>query len=162
MEERHAYNQHRFDDLATQMGTGLEALRNIIQNQSSRADNESNGRTPGPQPSDPHRNSYATRISKVEFPRFDGKNVRDWLYKCDQFFLLDGTPPTSMVRLASIHLDGLALQWHLNYMRQKFDIYPSWTQYVTDVTMRFRDAFEDPLSTLLQIKHTGKVQDYID
>lgn len=61
----------------------------------------------------------------MEFPRFDGKNVRDWLYKCDQFFLLDETPAASMVRLASIHLDGLALQWHLNYMRSKFDIYPS-------------------------------------
>jgi hypothetical protein len=47
-------------------------------------------------------------------------------------------------------------------MRQKFDIYPSWQQYVSDVTARFGDAYEDPLSSLLLIKHTGKIQDYID
>lgn len=58
-------------------------------------------------PPPPHH--YSARISKVEFPCFDGKNVRDWLYKCDQFFLLDDTPDSSKVRLASIHLEGLAL-----------------------------------------------------
>ncbi|GAU41744.1 hypothetical protein TSUD_180930 [Trifolium subterraneum] len=108
------------------------------------------------------QNVYATRISKVDFPRFDGKNVCDWLNKCDQFFSLDETLATSMVRLASIHLDGLALQWHLNYMRQTFDVYPSWQQYIADVTAHFGDAYEDHMSSLLQIKHTGKIQDYID
>ena len=54
-----------------------------------------------------------------------------------------------MMRLVSIHLDGLALHWHLNYMRQKFDIYPPWKQYVTDVTTCFGDVYEDPLSSLL-------------
>lgn len=67
-----------------------------------------------------------------------------------------------MVRLASIHLDGLGLQWHLNYMRQKFDIYPSWSQYVTYVTTHFGDVYEDPLFLLLQVKHNGQVQEYIE
>jgi hypothetical protein len=40
---------------------------------------------------------YATRISKVDFPKFDGKKVQDWLYKCDRFFLLDETPPEARV-----------------------------------------------------------------
>jgi hypothetical protein len=34
-------------------------------------------------------------------------------------------------------------------------------QFVTDVTARFRDAYEDHLSSLLQIKHVEKVQTYI-
>lgn len=41
-------------------------------------------------------------------------------------------------------------------------IHPPWQQYVTDVTARFGDAYEDPLLSLLQVKHIGKVQDYID
>lgn len=45
--------------------------------------------------------------------------------KCEQFFSLDNTPLESKVRSASIHLDGTALQWHLNYVRSRFDIYPS-------------------------------------
>lgn len=35
---------------------------------------------------------YATRISKVDFPKFDGKNVKEWLYRFEQFFHLDETP----------------------------------------------------------------------
>nr|KYP32928.1 hypothetical protein KK1_046280 [Cajanus cajan] len=88
--------------------------------------------------------------------------MKEWLYKCDQFFMLDGTPAESKVRLASIHLDGIALQWHLNYMRNKFDIYPPWQQYVTDVTMRFGEIYDDPLSSLIQVKQSGTIQDYVD
>ncbi|PNX92266.1 retrotransposon-related protein [Trifolium pratense] len=165
MDDRHDILQARLEQLNIQVGTGMEELRSLLQGPSAHSNNGSPGdsrfggsrRTPPPS-----QNLYATRISKVEFPRFNGKNVRDWLYKCDQFFMLDGTPATEMVRLASIHLDGLALQWHLNYMRQKFDYYPTWQQYVSDVTTRFGDAYEDPLSALLQVKHTAKVQDYVD
>ncbi|XP_058754567.1 uncharacterized protein LOC131627728 [Vicia villosa] len=154
--------EERFSQLQMQRTTDLEEIRALIQSHVDLSSSSPSGRQRSTGPRNSNNNSYATRISKVEFPRFDGKNVCEWLYKCDQFFLLDGTPQTSMVRLASIHLDGLALQWHLNYMRHKFDIYPSWQQYVTDVTTRFGDVYEDPLSSLLQVKHTGKVQDYID
>ncbi|MCI23014.1 hypothetical protein A2U01_0044192, partial [Trifolium medium] len=151
--------ERKFEDRLTQLQlqrqADMEEIRQLFRTQAETSSNDSNGRQ-GSGGQRPTPNMYAMRISKVEFPRFDGKNVRDWLYKCDQFFLLDETPGTSRVRLAFIHLDGLALQWHLNYMRQKFDIYPTWNQYVADVTARFGDAYEDPLSSLLQIKHTGK------
>ncbi|GAU37335.1 hypothetical protein TSUD_395160 [Trifolium subterraneum] len=155
VDDHHADVHVRFDQLASQM----DELRTMLGKSSNHHDSDGSS---GRHSSSHTPNSYATRISKVDFPRFNGKNIRDWLYKCDQFFLLDTTPATSMVRLASIHLDDLALQWHLNYMRQKFNIYPIWGQYVTDITARFGDAFEDPLSSLLQVKHSGKVQDYID
>lgn len=118
-------------------------------------------RTDPPRP-EPCLNNYSTRISKVEFPRFDGSLVREWMYKCEQFFLLDGTPLDSRVRLASIHLDSIALQWHLNYMRTRFDVYLPWAQYAADVTSRFGEAYEDPLATLIQVKQSGKVQEYVD
>lgn len=54
-----------------------------------------------------YQNVYDTRISKAGVPCFDGKNFCDWIYKCDKFFLLDETQASSMVHLASIHLDGL-------------------------------------------------------
>ncbi|MCI23421.1 hypothetical protein A2U01_0044600, partial [Trifolium medium] len=142
--------ERRFDDrfaqLQLQRTTDMDEIRSLLRANADQGSPASTGRHGSTGARNVNQNMYATRISKVEFPRFDGKNVRDWLYKCDQFFLLDETPPTSRVRLASIHLDGLALQWHLNYMRQKFDLYPSWQQYITDVTARFGDAYEDPLS----------------
>lgn len=92
----------------------------------------------------PNQGQYSTRISKIDFPRFDGSRVKEWLYKCEQFFSLDNTPPESKVRLASIHLDGTALQWHLNYMRSRFDIYPSWPQYIADVSLHFGERMKTP------------------
>jgi hypothetical protein len=161
--DHHADVHVRFDQLGSQMENSMAELRAMILTSSNHCDNHgSPGRNLGNHTPENNQNSYVTCISKVDFPRFNGKNIRDWLYKCDQFFLLDATPANSMVRLASIHLDDLALQWHMNYMRQKFNIYPTWEQYVADITARFGDAFEDPLSSLLQVKHSGKVQDYID
>nr|DAD25399.1 TPA_asm: hypothetical protein HUJ06_026863 [Nelumbo nucifera] len=41
--------------------------------------------------------SFSTRLTKVDFPKFNGENVKDWLYKCDQFFSLDNTSPVVKV-----------------------------------------------------------------
>ncbi|XP_058740833.1 uncharacterized protein LOC131613154 [Vicia villosa] len=154
--------EERLTQMQIQRNTDMEEIRTMLRAQADHSSQDSNGRHSSGGHGAGNHNLYSTRISKVEFPRFNGKNVREWLYKCDQFFLLDETPAASQVRLASIHLDGLALQWHLNYMRQKFDVYPPWQQYVNDVTTRFGEAYEDPLSSLLLIKHTCKIQEYID
>jgi len=78
--------------------------------------------------------AYSTRISKVEFPLFDGKNMKEWLYKCTQFFSMDvAQQKLPRFVLPSIYLNGIALRWLLNYMHYKFDVYPSWSQYIVDV-----------------------------
>lgn len=162
LEEKHGEVNARIDQLQSQMETNQEELRSLLRSQARGPSQESDAsRNVNDPPQNPPRN-YSTRLSKVELPRFDGKKVKDWLYKCDQFFLLDETPPESRVRLASIHLEGLALQWHLNYMRGRFDQYPFWTQYAADVKRRFGDLYEDPLAELIQVRHTGSIQTYID
>ena len=81
--------------------------------------------------------ALATRTSKIDFPKFDGTLLNEWLYKCEQFFALDQTPPEAKVRLASMHLKERALQWHHAYMKCRFDQFPSWPQYITDISTRF-------------------------
>ena len=63
-------------------------------------------------------NSYSnfSRVSKVDFPKFEGHDVQWWVYKCESFFGVDGTPENVKVRIASIHLEGKALLWHQSYM----------------------------------------------
>lgn len=159
VDERYTEVNTKLEEMSLNMAEIRALLLNRNQDeQSSVHRSQRNGG--GPEGGGP--NHYLTRVSKVDFPKFDGRKVKDWLYRCNQFFLLDQTPAESKVRLASIHLEGLALQWHLNYIRAKFDVYPPWDQYVTDVVARFGDAYEDPLSSLIQVKHTGRVQDYID
>jgi hypothetical protein len=146
-----------------QLSAGMEEIRKLVLAQHNDDGSSSHkNKSHGGNRDDGRQQPYSTRISKVDFPRFDGKRMKEWLYKCDQFFALDVTPEESKVRLASIHLEGSALQWHVNYMKTKFNVYPTWTEYVVDVTQRFGEVFEDPLAELIQVKQTGSVQDYIE
>lgn len=49
-----------------------------------------------------------TRLAKVDFPRFNGENVKEWLFKVEEFFGIDNTPFEIRVRLASIYFDQIA------------------------------------------------------
>nr|DAD20694.1 TPA_asm: hypothetical protein HUJ06_022157 [Nelumbo nucifera] len=88
--------------------------------------------------------SFSTRLTKVDFPRFNGDHVEDWLYKCDQFFTLDNTSFAAKVKLAAIHLEGKALQWHHTLMN------------------RFGPAFDDSMSELMSLKQSGSVVEYME
>ncbi|GKE92462.1 hypothetical protein Tco_1573557, partial [Tanacetum coccineum] len=38
-----------------------------------------------------------SRLAKVEFLKFYGEDVLGWIFKCDQFFLIDSTPKEEKV-----------------------------------------------------------------
>lgn len=104
-----------------------------------------------------------TRLSKVGFPYFDGSDLRDWIFKCEQFFPLDGTPDDLKVRLATIHMTEKALQWHHNYIAERFGVYPPWTEYVVAISHRFGGIYNDPLSELVSLKQAGdSVEVFLD
>lgn len=112
LERKHEEVSARLEELNINVSAGMEEIRSILRAQSQQLSDSS---SPHPSPRN-NPNTYATRISKVDFPKFDGKKLREWLYKCNQFFTLDGTAEDAKVRLASIHLEGVALQWHVNFM----------------------------------------------
>ncbi|XP_020890755.1 uncharacterized protein LOC110230884 [Arabidopsis lyrata subsp. lyrata] len=60
-----------------------------------------------------------TRLGKLDFPRFGGEQVKDWIFKADQFFKVDHTPDDLKVSVASIHLDGIAATWHQNLVEDE-------------------------------------------
>lgn len=64
-----------------------------------------------------------TRLARVDFPRFNGENVKGWLFKVEEFFAIDNTPPELRVRLASIHFDQLAAEWHQSVVQSEEDAY---------------------------------------
>uniref|UniRef100_M1DR02 Uncharacterized protein n=1 Tax=Solanum tuberosum TaxID=4113 RepID=M1DR02_SOLTU len=70
-------------------------------------------------PAHGHFFNSMSRLSKIEFPRFNGVDLRSWIYKVDQYFSLDEIPPNQNVRVASLHFDGLAIEWHLAYIKSK-------------------------------------------
>lgn len=100
-------------------------------------------------------NGMETRLTKIGFPRFDGTELREWIYRCEQFFMLDGTPPEMKVRLASLHMVGTALQWHHIFVSNRFGNFPSWPEYIVAVSARFGETYDDPLAELVGLKQSG-------
>ena len=72
-----------------------------------------------------------SRYTKFEFPRFDGSRVNEWTYKAEQFFEIDNTMEGIKVKLASIHLDGKALNWFQTFLKtREKGRFLLWTEFV--------------------------------
>lgn len=88
----------KIEDLSArieQMNAGMEEIRSMLlaqttqtQNGDFSTNNQHRQETHSQNGNTPPRNPYSTRISKVEFPRFSGRDVKEWLYKCDQFLFV--------------------------------------------------------------------------
>lgn len=88
--------------------------------------------------------------------------IREWIYRCEQFFLLDNTVPEMKVHLASLHMEGKALQWHHNYIRSRYDQFSTWPEYIVDISARFGRLYDDPLADLVNLKQAEPVTDFLD
>lgn len=121
-------------------------------------DNEHNEANATPQT--PNAYQIPTKCSTIEFPHFEGENLRNWVYKCDQFFEVDETPSHTKVKIASVHLDGKVLQWHQSYMKGRITRDPpSWEEYVRALSIT---NFDDPMAELVSLRQNGSVQKYLD
>ncbi|GKV50520.1 hypothetical protein SLEP1_g57222 [Rubroshorea leprosula] len=103
-----------------------------------------------------------SKIAKIEFPKFNGEELKDWLYKCNQYFRIDGTPDEHKAHLASINLEGKAMKWHQSFLEIKGEqVLSNWEEYVEGLKARFGEkAYEDPMSDLISLKQTGTVEEF--
>lgn len=110
------------------------------------------------------QSSYSgiTRIGKVDFPRFDGSGIKEWLFKVEEFFGIYYTPPDLKVKMASIHFDGHAATWHQSLMQQPCDpkIVYDWNLYKLMLKERFEDVGDDPIAELKQLQETNGIVEY--
>nr|GEW82281.1 hypothetical protein [Tanacetum cinerariifolium]GEW82282.1 hypothetical protein [Tanacetum cinerariifolium] len=98
--------------------TEIQALKN--------EEGTSNGRG-----SQTHNTQYG-RMFKIEFLKFHGVDVKGWVYRCKQFFKIDGIEEERRVELASMHLYDQALVWH--------------QQYVKNFVQQYQEAYESLLN----------------
>jgi len=100
-----------------------------------------------------------SRLSRVDFPKFEGDNVQGWIYKCQQFFELDAIAEGKKVTIAAIHLTGRALVWHQSFMKQfAIGVWPSWENYKIAIIARFGEGpYDGPLAELVKLKQMGSV-----
>ena len=92
-------------------------------------------------------NHYSGRIRlvKLDFPRFSGDNMKEWLSKVKQFFSIDMTPDDLKVGLASMHFDGLALAWNQSMMQsdEGQDLLYDWMTYQMLLVERFENVLDE-------------------
>ncbi|CAA7040953.1 unnamed protein product [Microthlaspi erraticum] len=112
--------------------------------------------------SSPHNYSGMTRLAKLDFPRFNGDKLKEWLFKVEQFFSIDNTPDDLRVGIASIHFDGLASAWHQSLVQS--DMQPStlldWSSYKLLLYERFDDLLDDPVAELKNLQETDGIVEY--
>ncbi|GJU21667.1 reverse transcriptase [Tanacetum coccineum] len=77
------------------------------------------------------------RVTKIEFLRFGGEDVRGWLFKCEQFFKVDD--------VAKDHKGIMFLGPYRQAILQRFGL-----------------AYDDPLAEIKKIRHVKYVEQYID
>lgn len=104
-------------------------------------------------------NPIQAKFSKLYFPTFDGDNPTGWIYKCGRFFYANGIVNEEKVGLASIHLEGKALEWFQGYEAGNKEF--TWDQFSQDVIARFGPStYDSPMGQLSKLKQTSTVRNY--
>ncbi|GJU31340.1 hypothetical protein Tco_1174929 [Tanacetum coccineum] len=80
-------------------------------------------------------------MTKVEFPKFLGDDVKGWIFRCEQFFSIDEIPENQKVTLISVHLFDTALLWHRQFIRINGKNV-SWNVYKSGILQRLPAEIE--------------------
>lgn len=105
-----------------------------------------------------------TRYSRVDFPIFNGDDLKGWVYRCEQFFYVDGTSEDNKVKIAYINLEGRALHWHQAMLKTHLGReLPIWNDYVRALYLRFGHTLHvDPMAELARLKQIGSIQEFLN
>ncbi|GJX33910.1 hypothetical protein Tco_0245467 [Tanacetum coccineum] len=87
------------------------------------------------------------RLEKVEFPKFQGDDVRGWAFKCDQFFIINNTSNEEKVKIVSVHSSNKDLLWQRQFLSVNGENV-GWEVYKNAIIQRFGSIFEDLIFTL--------------
>jgi len=90
--------------------------------------------------------SCGTRLARIDFPHFGGDAIQQWIYQCETYFAIDGTPEDVRVKLAIIHFEGKTLQWHTTFVQNlPGGNLPTWTEFTKILIDRFGEVCDDPM-----------------
>ncbi|GJS29428.1 reverse transcriptase [Tanacetum coccineum] len=98
------------------------------------------------------------RLTKLEFPKFNGEDVQGWLYRVHQFFKIDHIEDDGhKIRLVSMHMFDKALNWYKQFVKRSRE-HVAWEEYERKIKIRFDSIYEDPMVELKNLRQTAYVQ----
>lgn len=142
----------RFSDIAVSNKEGVSSVGDHSQTRSNKEESREGGKP-----------IFASKLAKIEFPKFSGDDSTELMTKVDQFFDYQKTDPSEKVYLASYHLQGEANQWWrwLQRTYREEDKEVTWEVFVEELWSRFGptdcDDFDESLSKIRQV---GSLRDY--
>ncbi|XP_070032843.1 uncharacterized protein [Nicotiana tomentosiformis] len=155
--------QEQYEDLAahhTEMIQMVITLKNSIDGvqlhqQSRESASTSNNRDQGAQMRqgilgpNPYCTNFNDRGHNLLFPLFNGKNLKTWLYRAEQYFTVDNTPNNLKVDLVAMNLDDVALVWHQSYLKCRDSVIPpNWEEYLAALVEIFSEEFAYPIQDI--------------
>ncbi|KAL5709880.1 hypothetical protein ACHQM5_020511 [Ranunculus cassubicifolius] len=105
--------------------------------------------------------SSQLKIPKVEFPTFDGSNVRTWLQKSNRFFQVNPVADLQRSLFASLHFKGRAETW----FQTESSVFErmSWNEFQERIRARFdEEVYENVVGEFSKLIQTGSLQEYLD
>ncbi|GJU07857.1 glycoside hydrolase, catalytic domain-containing protein [Tanacetum coccineum] len=81
-------------------------------------------------------NQSHNMMAKIKFPKFSGEDVKGWVFRYKQFFVLNQVIDAEKVNIISIHLYDKALLWHSQYIKNHRG-FVSWEVYKEAMLARF-------------------------
>ncbi|GJW96549.1 probable serine/threonine-protein phosphatase 2A regulatory subunit B'' subunit TON2 [Tanacetum coccineum] len=99
------------------------------------------------------------RMSKLEFPKFHGEDVKGWMYRVKQFFTVDGVREEDKVKIVFIYIYDKALAWHLQFVRTQGKNV-TWPVYEEVILKRFGEVNEDLMAELNNLRYKTTMKQY--
>lgn len=102
---------------------------------------------------------FQVRHIKLEFPRFNGKHVLDWIFKAKQFFGYYNTPDAERLIIASVHLEQEVVPWFQMVNRSR--PFQSWNDFTRALELDFGPSIYDcPRASLFKLQQNKSVNEY--
>nr|GEU42713.1 retrotransposon Gag domain, retroviral aspartyl protease [Tanacetum cinerariifolium] len=161
---RNSTNQTDLDPIAAQLAAIAARLESMETIKEDVAALKSHVEIRGKSHSDNHgenssRPQHHRPFTKIDFPAYAGGDPRGWILKAEKFFRFYQIPDAEKVDVASMHLEGDALDL-FSWLSADQTI-TLWEELVLAFQKNFGPAeFQNPDEYLCSIKQMGSVQEY--
>ncbi|GJS59034.1 putative ankyrin repeat-containing domain, PGG domain protein [Tanacetum coccineum] len=106
-----------------------------------------------------NQNSLQVRHVKLDFPRFDGSDPLNWLFRAEQFFTYYDTLNVQRLTIASAHFEGSVIPWF--QMLHKANQIPTWDALASAIEEHFGPSqYDSPRAQLFKLTQTTSAADY--
>ncbi|KAF3783676.1 hypothetical protein EJ110_NYTH31993 [Nymphaea thermarum] len=98
-------------------------------------------------------------MPKMDFPKFNGKRPKEWVYKAEQYFICQEIAEQHKIRLAKMYLEEEAMKWYC-FWEEDFPN-ATWDVFKEELLLHFGDTTHvNHEIELRNLKQTSTVQDY--